>query len=476
MSFLKKLFVWDLADVKDPAEKSEIQANRAIAIVLFIVALSAMVGTLLNALDVFKNDKLKTQILCAVTMFFAFSGTIYCFIKRGRGKFVKIALLFDVMVLAMAISFILSYFTALFIVVPILCATRYYKMRDLIVIGGVSLAVIIASPFLWPFLESQANLNLFGREIPAISAWINDGTLDYWSYVWRGMLYMQLPTALIFSAIAVFSLNSVIRGRAIVKETTERYLAEAKLSSELSVAKGIQADMLPTNFPNNETFGLCGSMTPARDVGGDLYDFFFIDKTHLALVIADVSGKGIPAALFMARAKTLIMDHISEGKSLEEAAAKVNDRLCEGNSAGLFVTAWLGVIDLTTGVLTYVNAGHNPPVVRHNGHIEFLREKSGMAFGGMEGLPYRVHEIPLKPKDALLLYTDGVTEANNPQDELYGEARLLACLRAAKQGDPKGLVERISSDLAEFSKGREQFDDITTLVFSFYDFLKEAPK
>ena len=470
----KQFFFWDTSDIKDTSFKNEVMTNRSISWVLINTALVAAVGAVLNAIGVFKNDFLKTQILCGVVIFFAFTGWLYCFLFSGRRKYIKYVMLTDLLAITAAISCTLSFFATLFIVVPIICVTRYYRFRYLVIVASVSLLIIFGAPFLWPLIESQANLNLFGRDLPSISAWIETGALDYWDYVRRGLLYMQLPTGLIFSSVAVYCFNSHIRGKALVNEAVSRYAVELRLSSELSVASSIQSDMLPKHFPSTEDYAIYASMTPAKEVGGDLYDFFSLDESHIALIIADVSGKGIPASLFMATAKTLFKDQIALGVDLSVAASKINDRLCDGNSAGLFVTAWFGVLDLKTGMLRYVNAGHNPIAAKLHGEWRFLKDISGPAFGYMEGLSYKVMEEKLVPGDDLFLYTDGVTEANNPQEELFGETRLLRCLSAGKQGDPKAYIESVAADLTAFAAGKEQFDDITMLAFSFFKSSGEA--
>lgn len=471
---LKQFFIWDNSDIKDPSFKNEVMTNRAIGFALLNTSIVAAIGAFLNGLGVFKNDFLKTQILCGVVIFFALTGWLYCFLFAGRRKYIKYAMLVDILVIAGAVSCTLSFFAALFIVVPIICITRYYNLRFLIITTGVSLFIIFGSPFVWPFFESQANLNLFGRDIPSISAWIENGSLDYWDYVRRGLLYMQLPSGLIFSSVAVYCFSTYFRGKAIVEETMQRYAAELRFSSELSVATSIQADMLPKAFPQEVSYALYASMIPAKEVGGDLYDFFLVDEKHIALIIADVSGKGIPAALFMATAKTLFKDQIALDVDLSVAASKINDRLCDGNSAGLFVTAWFGIFDLEKGILRYVNAGHNPIAARLSGEWQFLKDISGPAFGYMEGLSYKVLEETLNPGDDLFLYTDGVTEANNPQEELFGEKRLKESLSKAHPGDPKAYIQGVLDDLGAFAAGKEQFDDITMLTFSFFKRNEEA--
>ena len=255
-----------------------------------------------------------------------------------------------------------------------------------------------------------------------------------------------------------------------VEDLTAVTAERERIGAELNVATQIQADMLPRifpPFPERREFDIYAAMTPAREVGGDFYDFFLVDQDHLAVVIADVSGKGVPAALFMVIAKTLIKNHTQAGMALSRVFETVNNQLCENNEAGMFVTAFLGVLELSTGRFTYVNAGHNPPLAALGGRpYDWLLSKRGFVLAGLEHTAYQQQEIVLRPGDRLFLYTDGVTEALDPAGALYSEERLRAFFRgAALEGKP--LAEQLSllrGDIAAFAAGAEQADDITMLL------------
>lgn len=240
-----------------------------------------------------------------------------------------------------------------------------------------------------------------------------------------------------------------------------------RISAELNIATQIQADMLPRifpPFPDREEFDIYASMNPAREVGGDFYDFFLVDDNHLAVVIADVSGKGVPAALFMVIAKTLIKNHAQFGSDPADIFTITNNQLCEGNEAGLFVTAWLGVLNLLTGEFVYVNAGHNPPLLKQEGgDFEYLKSPAGFVLAGMEDIRYTQRSIRLSRGDRLILYTDGVTEAENREQEEYGSHRLRETVNPIKDRDAKTLVAEICRSVAEFAGGAQQFDDITVV-------------
>ena len=242
-----------------------------------------------------------------------------------------------------------------------------------------------------------------------------------------------------------------------------------RIGAELSIATEIQASMLPRifpPFPERRDLNIYATMNPAREVGGDFYDFFLVDETHLAIAVADVSGKGVPAALFMVIAKTLIKDRACSMAKPGDIFTWVNQQLCESNQAGLFVTAWLGVIDLKTGLVEYVNAGHNPPLVALGGeNFTYLKQKSGFILAGLEGFTYETSTFRMDHGDRIFLYTDGVTEAMNRQDELFGEKRLLAWMSQNRGAAPEEALHGLREEIAVFADGAEQYDDITMLMF-----------
>ncbi|MBR3203059.1 MAG: PP2C family protein-serine/threonine phosphatase [Solobacterium sp.] len=253
----------------------------------------------------------------------------------------------------------------------------------------------------------------------------------------------------------------------------QRVTAEKeRIDADLSIATQIQADMLPQifpAFPEKKELSIFASMTPAKEVGGDFYDLFLVDDKHIALVIADVSGKGVPAALFMVIAKTLIKNRLQTGESPAEALSIVNNQLCEGNESQFFVTVWLAVIDLETGDGYEVNAGHEYPAIRRgNGKYELIKTKHMPAVAFMDGLKYRQSEIHLDPGDRLFVYTDGVPEATNANNELFGNDRLLAALNRNPDAEPSELLPSVKKEIDEFVGDAPQFDDITMLGFIYH--------
>lgn len=240
---------------------------------------------------------------------------------------------------------------------------------------------------------------------------------------------------------------------------------QEKIKQELEFAKNIQASALPkisTLEQYAQIFELYATMDTAREVGGDFYDFYMLDESHLAVLIADVSGKGVPAAMFMMTCKTMLKNLVESGMALNEAFDKANEALRDSNDAGMFVTVWMGILDLRTGELEYVNAGHNPPLIYdESGSFAYLRTKAGFVLTGMEGLKYESRKTILRPGDKMLLYTDGVTEANDPDGNLFGEDRLHAYVNSVKEKPMQDILSGIRSGIDAFAKEAEQFDDIT---------------
>lgn len=253
----------------------------------------------------------------------------------------------------------------------------------------------------------------------------------------------------------------------LIMETKE---AE-RIGTELSLASRIQADMLPCvfpAFPEKTEFDIFAAMNPAKEVGGDFYDFFLADESHLVVVMADVSGKGVPAALFMAIGKTLIRDHTNEGKSLGDVFSEVNNILCDVNREGLFITAFEGILNLKTGEFRYVNAGHEPPYIYRSGEsFEKYKVRPGFVLAGMEDMKYKEGSIRLGEGDRIFLYTDGVTEAENQKHELYGAERLSHILNMEKAAHPEQLLKKVKEDVNRFTDGARQFDDITMLCVEY---------
>jgi len=256
-----------------------------------------------------------------------------------------------------------------------------------------------------------------------------------------------------------------------VDDLTKVTAEKERIGAELNVATQIQADALPSifpAFPEKTEFEIFASMNPAKEVGGDFYDFFLIDDNHLGIVTADVSGKGVPAALFMMISKTLLQNQSMFSKSPAEILHIVNNQLCKNNSADMFVTVWLGILELSTGRLVASNAGHEYPAIKKaNGAFELYKDKHGLVLGGMAGAKYKEYEIVLEKDDILFTYTDGVPEATNISNELFGTDRMIDSLNSHKDDGIEDLLKKLRVDIDEFVGAAPQFDDITMLALHY---------
>ncbi len=284
-----------------------------------------------------------------------------------------------------------------------------------------------------------------------------------WFYILLGLL---------LTGAAVLAVRAYIRRKMRKLEEKHREEAEReRIGGELRMATQIQASMLPGRFPpfpDRKEFDVYASMDPAREVGGDFYDFFLIDDDHLCLVMADVSGKGIPAALFMMISKVILQSYAAMGQSAGAILSKANEALCANNQMDMFVTVWLGILEISTGRVTAANAGHEYPVIKRAGEpYELYKDKHGFVLGGMEEMVYQEYELRLSPGDRLFLYTDGVPEATNAQKELFGVKRMVEALNRSPDVPTKQVLENVRRAVDEFVREAEQFDDLTMLCLEY---------
>ena len=295
---------------------------------------------------------------------------------------------------------------------------------------------------------------------------------------WAAMSFILIPIAEFLASGGAFAyatqygavLLSLILMYCIIFNDRSRRLAATK--ADLTLAAQIQAAMLPSVFPpypDRKDFEICASMTPAKEVCGDFYAFFFVDDRHLCLLIADVSGKGIPAALFMMASKITLSHLIKSGRSPAQILADANASVCSNNPEEMFVTVWLGLLDLVTGKMICANAGHEYPMLRKPGEpYELIKDKHGFVLGGMDGMKYREYELPMEPGSSLFLYTDGLAEAVNPDNEMFGTERILKTLNTDPTRSPGEILRSMTDAADEYVRGLDPFDDLTMMGFTYH--------
>ena len=289
----------------------------------------------------------------------------------------------------------------------------------------------------------------------------------YYEQMW----FYALGGIVIAGVLALCIRQYIRRKMAIMEKKHQEEKEKERISTELNMAKQIQARTLPNvfpPFPDRHEFNIFASMDTAKEVGGDFYDFFLIDDDHLCLVIADVSGKGVPAALFMMKSRAIIQSSAIPGKSAKDILTKANKEICANNHMDMFVTVWLGILEISTGKVVCANAGHEyPAICRNGGLFELYKDKHGFVLGGMEGIRYKEYELQLEKGDKLFLYTDGVPEATDSQEALFGTDRMLDALNTRPDGNPQELLSAVRAGVDDFVQEAEQFDDLTMLCVEY---------
>jgi len=460
---------------------NEVKANLFVARILIYTAIIDVVFIVLAYLDFFTIPKETMIGVMLQTIVELLIPAALCFYFKGQKKWLKIVMLIEYAIVLARIESVLTHNVTLCMVFPVVLSIRYYSRP---VTSFIAFLTTVLSGFADYFAVvhkmGRIDLNMVELDAGTVITFkefanlrdmvMQQATIDY-DILWKHTLqHSYMPKLILFSMVAIICSEIAKRGRlAIFAQQTETRKTE-RISTELNPASDIQANMLPNifpPFPERTDFDIYATMTPAKEVGGDFYDFFMTDDHHLALVMADVSGKGIPAAMFMVIAKTLIKDHSQLGLKPAEVFTQVNNILCEGNDAGLFVTAWMGLLDLNTGELEYANAGHNPPVIKISNEVKFLHSKPGFVLAGMENYKFTSNILKMNRGDKIFLYTDGATEATNLDHELYGENRLIECLKLQSGKNCYDALHGVREDIDNFVGKAEQFDDLTLLAFDY---------
>lgn len=444
--------------------ENETEANQYAAKCLAVCAGVGALAWLFNILGIFIIPAAIMNIGMPFTILFFLIPTLLCKITGGTPSWLKYSIVICGIISIFILSSAMPKHGVLAWAVPIALSCHYYS-KNLTKLTLVASWVLFSASIYVGMYIGEADLNLLVTE-PNISRRVITGKM-----LFEATLFFVVPRALILLGISSICTTVAARTRRLLERQIKDSEERQRISTELDVATRIQADMLPCifpAFPDRPEFDIYATMNPAKEVGGDFYDFFMVDETHLAIVIADVSGKGVPAALFMVIGKTLINDHTKSGADLGDVFSEVNDLLCRSNNEGLFITAFEGVLDLVTGEFSFVNAGHEMPfIARAGGVYEAHRLRPGFVLAGMEDMVYQSGSIQLSPGDKIFQYTDGVTEATNAAHELYGMERLTEVLVKNTDKKPAELLPIIKADIDAFVGEAPQFDDITMLCVSY---------
>ena len=471
---------------KDILRKNEIDANKALikgslatAILLIILIIAYATGLFKAGPKVLLNVYVSFPIMIVALL----STLIWQRTKYIAYPGFKSFLLIQYILVMFALNILLPKHTLLGWAICLILANHYFRPRTTSIVFGIVLVLMFLALYLGMLYgEWDANLMDAAREVTIggetfkVSdvtfeqrvAYLAEQRANGNNRYLTAFLYYYLPRAATLTIISFICFALSGRSFKLLQDEVSVAKQNQKIQGELEVARAIQASVLPTKFPDNDREGVFAIMDPAKEVGGDFYDYFFIDDTHIAFVIADVSGKGVPAALFMMKTEALIK---SLATSLHADTATILERsnvaLCANNDASMFVTCWFGILDTVTGELRFSNAGHNSPLIISEGKAQYLTARPGVILGGIEMARYKETSIKLKQGDKIILYTDGVTEAHDTSNGLFGEQRLLEFTQAHASDAPRDFIPEHREELTAFGGGVEQFDDITILMVEY---------
>ncbi len=471
MSVFRSVFVSE-----DLFKENEEHANIVTASTMLNVFWLCAITWLLTYFDIFKIGLSTMNSIGIRCLIFLTIPAIICYIKKGKGDWVKHFLFISFTILLGMADALLKYNVTLVMVFPVILSARYYNKTFTISIGALTTIVFIISTFM-SVRVGQQDINSYNLIIPnnttiTINETLRDSVtkinVDESQRLKNVFIHFFLPKFFLFNIISFACVQIAQSGKNMVKKQKEIAEKGKRIDTELNLASAIQKSMLISEFPafpNKNEIDIYASMTPAREVGGDFYDMFLIDDNHLALCIADVSGKGIPASLVMMVSKILIKNVTMIDAEVDKALTRVNKMLCDDNKLELFITCWFGILDLRNGRLDFANAGHNPPLVYSSklNQFEYLKSKPNMVLAGMNGVNYMKYETALEPGDKLFLYTDGVTEAINEDNKLYGEKRLKEFLNQNANLSVEDTISNLKKDIKKYVGNVEQYDDITML-------------
>lgn len=465
----------------DTLWQNEIQANMFVARILLYTAVIALIIIVLSALNVFTIQSSVLMRYLGFAIVEMVVPALICFYLKGERPWLKVLLMVAYVVVLARLHMVLGHNIVLCLVFPVALSVRYYSRPLTSLVAALTILTYLAASY-YGITRGISRVDLNMVDLPAgtvlnfpefmsLRKAIDPALIDNHQLFLHFLQHSFLPKLILFSMIAIICTMIAEQGRKTIYAQKAETEKTERLATELNLATDIQANVLPNIFPvfpERKEFDLHASMTPAKEVGGDFYDFFFVDEDHIALVMADVSGKGVPAALFMMVARTLIKNRAMMGGSPAEILCDVNNQLCEGNVAELFVTVWLGILEISTGKGMAANAGHEHPVLRRkDDEFALVEYRHSPAVAAIEGMKFKEHPFELKPGDTLFVYTDGVAEATDSSNELFGTDRMLDALNKDPDAMPEQILINVKDGIDEFVKGAEQFDDITMLCLRY---------
>lgn len=479
MGKIKQYFkIYESEDTKAVFEQNDYDANRLSFYVILTCAVILIISWTLNMAGIFTVAKIRMNIL-AISGLIEFAVPIVLYLKfKGKRRWLKYVMVITLLFVCTQLFSILNHNVILIMVLPVMLSSRYFSKGFTVMISILTVLFATAASIM-TVLYGIIDLNFYpspeNGTVIVIERKLRDAVMalsvDPSKAVISMMINGFLPRLLVFTVIGFISVYIAKRGHDMVLRQNEIARASANVKAELNTATQIQIGMVPNifpAFPERKEFDVYAGIYTAKEVGGDFYDFFLIDDKHLAMVMADVSGKGVPAALFMMASKILINDRALMGGTPAEILEFVNNRICSNNQAEMFVTVWLGILDIETGNVIAANAGHEYPAIRRSGkQFELLKDKHGFVVGGMEGIKYKDYEFKLNKGDSIFLYTDGIPEATDANQEQFGTDRMMSALNIDPNGTPEEILSNVKNEVNSFVGDAVQFDDLTMLCLRY---------
>jgi len=461
----------DSRQVDDVYINNEIQSNMLVGKIVTVMMFLGVMSIVFGFVGIYHIPSDIFYVIIVVLVVVQLPIIIINFATQGHLKFARNALVWSSVLITSLFIAMYGNKPMLISIYPMLISIRYCDVK--FTIKTVTMSIVLSYiAFCAYCLIGQVNLNVFYLEPPGIifdpDVPIAVVGIDRFTYVFRLFLYDYLASLIAILIIGSAVISIAKHGKRMIEEESANIVKNARINTEINLAIEVQANMLAKSypaFPNHPKIDLYALNKPAKEMGGDFYDFFKIEDNKIAIVMADVSGKGIGSAFFMAIANSALRYCVKFNNTPSSILENTNSYLCDNNESGLFVSCWLGIYNVTTHKLTYANAGHNAPILIRKGmSAEYIKEKPGLVLAGMDGVSYKDYEIDFNPGDEIVLYTDGVTEANDIDKKQYGEDRLLKEIELGKNNNSKEQIENIVAKLNVFMKNTEQFDDITMLV------------
>ncbi len=468
-----------MTEEKNVLLDNEIKANIIMAKIMVLTFFVGILALVLTLTDFFIEPRFDYWLILIILVeMLLLTGVILCKHYKGEPPWMKHVLITILIISVCILNGVYSDSATLLMCIPIVLSIRYFSGKYSIY---VALATFVAFSIstVWGANAGIPDLNVMEYPLGTVirmehTTWLVEAVegipYDHQLQITNTLLYDFLPDMTLYLAIATAAVFIAKQGRTLILKQQELTSKTARIDTELELAARIQTSALPRvfpAFPEHNEFDIHASMTPAKEVGGDFYDFFMTDEDHLCMIIGDVSGKGVPAALFMMSAKTLIKNNAISGKTPSQILSETNKALCAGNTEMIFVTLWIGILELSTGKMTTSNAGHEFPALMQQGRFILYEDVHGFMAGVRSKAKFTDEEIQMQPGDRLFVYTDGIPEAQGNDTGMFGTDRMIEALNESKDLSPEQMLNKVHDTVNAFVGNMEQFDDLTMLCVEY---------